>query len=96
MKKVKMLVLLAVSILLLAACAREQTPTTQPPETESVTAQFGGKNAWDYTWVEFEIMTPDDQKAFQECFGSFEVFEQWRMRVQTNYIEIPWKNGGKF
>ncbi|MBO5069615.1 MAG: hypothetical protein J6C37_04555, partial [Roseburia sp.] len=37
----------------------------------------GGKQPKDYTWKEFEALTPAQQMAFQRSFGSIEEFEKW-------------------
>lgn len=56
----------------------------------------GGKKPKNYTWEEFESLTPEQQIKFQNSFKKFEDFEKWMEKVQgTAEIETPWKNGGK-
>ena len=48
-----------------------------------------------YTWEEFENMSPEEQIAFQNAFGSFEAFDQWLSTVQSDDTEFPWESGNK-
>lgn len=81
-------------VLLLSACGNGQAESTGPSAATGVT-EFGGKSAWDYSWEEFENMSPADQMHFQQSFGSLEDFDRWRLSVQVSRIDIPWENGGK-
>lgn len=49
----------------------------------------------EYTWEEFENMSPEEQIAFQNAFGSFEAFDQWLSTVQSDDTEFPWESGNK-
>ena len=55
----------------------------------------GGKQPKDYTWEEFEALTPAQQVAFQNTFESFEDFEAWMEKAQMLSVDKPWENGGK-
>lgn len=51
-----------------------------------------GKKLEEYTWEEFENMTPEEQIAFQDAFGSFEAFDEWLVNAQLVYEEDSWDN----
>lgn len=58
----------------------------------------GGKAVSEYTWAEFEALSPELQELFFDAFGSINAFETWRKTASTvteNLIVEPWKNGGK-
>lgn len=58
----------------------------------------GGKAVSEYTWEEFEALSPELQELFFDAFGSVNAFEVWRKTVSTvteSRIVEPWKNGGK-
>ena len=58
----------------------------------------GGKQPSEYTWAEFEALTAGQQMAFQQSFGSIEVFEAWQQKAEGDEMEksdLPWANGGK-
>lgn len=57
--------------------------------------ESGGKQPTEYTWDEYEALTPAQQIAFQNSFASFEAFEEWMKRVLPEAESLPWKNGGK-
>ena len=94
MRKIKMMAALAAMILLLAACAQKPAEQTDPSASVMPT-QFGGRSSWDYSWEEFEAMSPADQMGFQQSFDSLEDFDRWRLSVQAAFVDIPWENGGK-
>lgn len=95
MKKLKFFVLLAVPVLLLAACGSSQPETTLPETTQTEGTEAAVRSPWDYTWEEYEQMSLSDQFVFQASFASAAEFEQWCLRVMPDRIEIPWENGGK-
>lgn len=94
MKKMKILAAAAVTVLLLAACGQKPVEQTDPTASVMPT-EFGGRSSWDYTWEEFEAMSPADQMGFQQSFGSLDAFDRWRLSVQAAFVDIPWENGGK-
>ena len=61
----------------------------------------GGKQPEDYTWAEFEALSPELQMEFQNSFDSQADLEAWlekNMPQQTQPAtesQIPWENGGK-
>lgn len=70
----------------------------RPSEPEAETDlpwKNGGKQPSSYTYAEFEALTPAQQIAFQNSFGSMEKFDQWLQKVQYEEPDLPWKNGGK-
>lgn len=76
---------------------------------ERAQEELGPKNPWenenkkpkDYTWEEFEVLTAEQQIAFQNSFKSQEKFDEWLQSVtenagqEENTINLPWENGGK-
>ena len=36
-----------------------------------------GKNPNEYTWAEYQALTPQEQDAFFLWFGNVEAFEEW-------------------
>lgn len=65
------------------------------PEESRFSWDDEGKPIVEYTWEEFENMTPDEQMAFQNAFDSFEAFDHWLINAQYTEPELPWENGGK-
>ena len=51
----------------------------------------------EYTWGDFEALSPEEQEVFFECFDSVETFEKWMNEAKANEIkkDLPWNNGGK-
>lgn len=43
----------------------------------------GAKQPEEYTWEEFEALTPEQQEAFFESFESAEAFEEWMNRAKS-------------
>lgn len=90
----KRIALLSVVLMLLfaTACtpAGDTQATTSPNPWEN-----GGKQPAEYTYEEFEKLTPAQQIAFQNSFGSLEAFDQWLQKAQYVPTELPWENGGK-
>lgn len=54
-----------------------------------------GKKPEEYTWTEYEALTPAEKEAFFDYFGSVEAFDAWLETAQNAYNECPWENGGK-
>lgn len=52
----------------------------------------GGKHPQDYTWEEFEKLTPENQMKFQYSFGSIEEFDKWLRKAQGNSGVVQWDN----
>ena len=58
----------------------------------------GGKSVEEYTWLEFEALSPELKDAFFNTFESVEAFRTWNDRAQVEeqvQTERPWENGGK-
>lgn len=53
----------------------------------------GAKQPLDYTWAEFEALTPAQQIAFQNVLGA-EAFEEWIDNAQSQREENPWEKPG--
>ena len=65
-----------------------------------------GNMAWDeygklpdeYTWEEYEALSPEAQELFYQWFGSVEAFEAWMQRVKPDVVEDQgpvWSKPGK-
>lgn len=67
--------------------------------TESCPWETGGKLPNQYTWAEYEALTPDQQMAFQNWFSSVDEFAAWMKQAQGTYESdeeyLPWEHGGK-
>ncbi len=49
----------------------------------------------EYTWEEFEAMTPEQQLEFQNRFKNDKEFEDWLENAQNVEVYVPWEDGGK-
>lgn len=76
-------------------------PTDKPIEKPW---ENGGKAIEEYTWAEFEALSPELKELFFDSFDSFEAFEEWRAEEQPDEaasaeedasMEKPWENGDK-
>ena len=47
----------------------------------------GGKQPEDYTWEEFEALSPEQQLAFQNSFEDVEAFDAWMQ--EASFEEVP-------
>lgn len=57
-----------------------------------------GTSQKEYTWSEFEELSPEEQDAYFDTFSSSEAFEEWMREAQQEeqaQIEKPWENDGK-
>ena len=60
-----------------------ETIGTEIVETVPVpTFDFGDKAPEDYTWEDYQKLTPDEQMLFPDAFDSMEDFNSWLNRVQ--------------
>lgn len=91
----KICVLAATALLgcaLLCGCGprQEQTPTVTVPAVSDT------KQPSEYTWREYLAMTEEEQLAFQQKFGSKEVFEAWleAAMLEDTKLECPWDADG--
>lgn len=64
-------------------------------KTKEYPWEQGGKQPEEYTWVEFEALSGEEQMAFQNAFDSSDGFDKWLQRVQQDALNLPWENGGK-
>lgn len=59
----------------------------------------GGKQPSAYTWDEFRALSPSEQEAFFEWFGTADAFEKWSDAVQGKEEmpsdALPWEEDGK-
>ena len=57
----------------------------------------GGKQPDEYTWKEFESLSPALQELFFDWFETAEDFAAWQKRAQNDggAADAPWANGGK-
>lgn len=79
---------------LICGCgAKEEQP---PTETVTVPTIIGTKQPSQYTWEEYLAMTDEEKQAFQERFGSEEVFEAWMEKAlqEDTKVECPWDAPG--
>jgi len=53
----------------------------------------GGKQPSEYTWAEYEALSPFQQDAFFESFDNAEEFEQWMNKVTGKGL-LPWDESG--
>ena len=54
------------------------------------------KTPQDYTWEEYQNLTPQEQEVFYLWFGSLEAFEDWMNTVKpTETIPESWNENGK-
>ncbi len=78
---------------------RQSVQGSDPGSDVYLPWENGGKQPSDYTWAEFEALNEGQQMAFQDSFGSFELFDAWMQRAQGsdpgNDVYLPWENGGK-
>lgn len=65
------------------------------PEEDVFSWEDDGKALEEYTWEEFENMTPEEQMAFQNAFESFETFDEWLVNAQFVDEQDPWETGEK-
>lgn len=73
--------------------AKGEVPTTQPPTWDEQE-----KRPNEYTWAEYQTMTPEEQDAFYLWFDSKEAFEAWMNAAQPAEVdpEKPtWDLSGK-
>lgn len=97
----KALILLLV-VLLFSSCggkdgnsASQEGGAFYPEETYVVLPwENGGKSPLEYTWAEFEALSPVLQIKFQKEFEG-DGFEKWMESVTEEKTELPWENGGK-
>ena len=54
----------------------------------------GGKQPSEYTWEEFEALEGGQQIAFQDSFGSFEIFDEWMQEARFGTEKKPWDEKG--
>ena len=77
----------------------QNAQSSNPGSDSYIPWENGGKQPSEYTWAEFEALTPGQQMAFQNSFGSFELFDAWMQKAQNSDpgsdMYIPWENGGK-
>lgn len=67
---------------------RAQNPVEEYPWNKP-----GAKHPSEYTWEEFEMLTANQQMAFQNHLGA-EAFEGWLSRAQGQMKKYPWENAG--
>ena len=56
-----------------------------------------GKQPDEYTWEEFQALSPEYQELFFQWFDSAEDFDAWQQQAQNDggAAGTPWENGGK-
>ena len=57
--------------------------------------EAGGKQPEEYTWEEYEALTPGEKDAFFDSFESVEAFDAWMENAVNASLACPWENGGK-
>ena len=93
------LVLIGLVAFLVTGCANEMPMTT--PTTEILIEmgampweKEGAKQPEDYTWMDFEMLTGEEQLAFQKTFAEND-FEKWMEKVQIlDKGRMPWEVAG--
>ena len=66
-------------------------------EEEMPWDESGAKQPAEYTWTEFEALSPAQQMAFQNWFASIDEFEAWMQKAQGNDFteeKMPWDESG--
>ena len=90
------IVIILLSILLLLSelvdqgCLGMNIESTKP----ELNATNASKAMMDYTWAEFEAMTPAEQMKFQNSFASIEEFDKWLQKAQFGEQKNPWDEAG--
>lgn len=76
------------------AWMNEKKPSESEPEEPSW--ETSEKEPKDYTWEEYQSLTPQEQDAFYLWFGSKEAFETWMNQVNP-VVDLPdhWDKPGK-
>ena len=93
---IKKIVVLSMAVLLLFAAACSPAEGNTQPVATGNPWENGGKQPVEYTYEEFLALTPGQQMAFQNSFGSLEAFDEWLQNAQGMVTEeLPWENGGK-
>ena len=72
----------------------------KPAETTEPVAKWNksGKNPDAYTWEEYQALSPKEQDAFYQWFGSVDAFEAWMKAAkptQNTETAIKWDKPGK-
>lgn len=70
-------------------------PEDTPEEPEW---DLSGKSPKDYTWSEYQALSPEKQDAFYLWFGSVQAFEAWMESVkpdETDPVTESWNKPGK-
>ncbi len=75
----------------------QESVTTEPVATEEVVSmpweKTDAKQPVEYTWEEYQALTDEQQKAFQDYLGT-EGFDAWMEYVQDQIVESPWDEPG--
>ena len=63
----------------------------KPPETTEAALEWDkpGKNPDQYTWEEYQMLSPEEQDAFYRWFGSLEAFETWMEAAKPAETTVP-------
>lgn len=70
--------------------------TEKPNQTDKPNQT--GKNPSDYTWEEYQKLSPQEKETFFQWFGSVEAFEKWMDKVKPEETEPTtpsWNKPGK-
>ncbi len=100
------IVALVIAIALGITAIKNSEPTQAPIVNDSDTPYAKAERPWeedgakqpsDYTWEEFNELSPEQQEIFFESFESVEDFDMWMERAQSGEIiddSEPWKVDG--
>ena len=97
MKNIMITFLLSI-LLCTLGCAKDNIKNQEDSSSfikSTLTMKDIGKEITDYTWVEFESLSGEEQIRFQNSFSSQEAFETWMNDAKTEKYNLPWENGGK-
>ncbi len=76
-----------------------EKPTEEEPKLDLPWEKPGAKQPDQYIWVEFEVLSPELQMAFQNWFSSIDQFEAWMQKAQaqsdgSSAETMPWEMPG--
>lgn len=64
-------------------------------DDKNVLTEVIKKQIKNYTWEEFEKLTPEEQMVFQNSFDDFKKFDDWMMEAQGLDNDFTFENEGK-
>ena len=65
----------------------DRVQPTEPVDTNGPTVNLPGKNAEEFTWEEYQALTPEEQMLFPDYFESMDAYHVWYERVKPQETE---------